>query len=237
MDNSIQSALIDEKIYHETLVHPVMLSVKERKRVMIIGGGEGATAREVLKWSDVKEVDMFEWDRDVVELFRNKYSQWAQGAWDDPRLMINYSNIFETIKTPPKRSQKYDVIIIDLFEPCEENKEEWKTLIKSLHNWVTVNGSIVMYAGMRNITEKIQPYEKLIETIEFMESSPGHLIRDLCLCKDIIPYRVWIPSFSGESMFLLLKHPQVDKFDFEETKKINSHITENIWNSYKTLNW
>jgi hypothetical protein len=70
-----------------------------------------------------------------------------------------------------------------------------------------------------------------------MESSPGHLIRDLCLCKDIIPYRVWIPSFSGESMFLLLKHPQVDKFDFEETKKINSHITENIWNSYKTLNW
>jgi predicted membrane-bound spermidine synthase len=237
MDNSIQSALIDEKIYHEALVHPVMLSVKERKRVMIIGGGEGATAREVLKWSDVKEVDMFEWDRDVVELFRNKYSQWAQGAWDDPRLMINYSNIFETIKTPPKRSQKYDVIIIDLFEPCEENKEEWKTLIKSLHNWVTVNGSIVMYAGMRNITEKIQPYEKLIETIEFMESSPGHLIRDLCLCKDIIPYRVWIPSFSGESMFLLLKHPQVDKFDFEETKKINSHITENIWNSYKTLNW
>ena len=96
MDNSIQSALIDEKIYHEALVHPVMLSVKERKRVMIIGGGEGATAREVLKWSDVKEVDMFEWDRDVVELFRNKYSQWAQGAWDDPRLMINYSNIFET---------------------------------------------------------------------------------------------------------------------------------------------
>jgi spermidine synthase len=238
MDNSIQSALIDEKIYHEALVHPAMLSVKERKRVMIIGGGEGATAREVLKWSGVEEVDMFEWDREVVELFRNKYSQWAQGAWDDPRLMINYSNIFETIKAPPKKSQKYDVIIIDLFEPCEENKEEWKTLIKSLHNWITVNGSIVMYAGMRNITEKIQPYEKLIETIEFMEVSPGHLIRDLCLCKEITPYRVWIPSFSGESMFLLLKHPQnTNKFEFEETKKINSHITENIWTSYKTLNW
>ena len=238
MDNSIQSALIDEKIYHESLVHPVMLSVKERKRVMIIGGGEGATAREVLKWPGVEEVDMFEWDKDVVELFRNKYSEWAQGAWNDPRLLINYSNIFEIIKTPPKRSQKYDVIIIDLFEPCEENKEQWKTLIKSLHNWITVNGSIVMYAGMRNITEKVQPYEKLIQTIEFIEVSPCHLIRDLCLCKDIIPYRVWIPSFSGESMFLLLKHPQiVDKFDFEETKKMNSHITESIWNSYKTLNW
>jgi spermidine synthase len=238
MDNSIQSALIDEKIYHESLVHPVMLSVKERKRVMIIGGGEGATAREVLKWSDVEEVDMFEWDRDVVELFRNKYPEWAKGAWNDPRLMINYSNIFETIKTPPKKYQRYDVIIIDLFEPCEENKEEWKTLIKSLHNWVTVNGSIVMYAGMRNITEKVQPYEKLIEMVEFIEVRKGHLVRDLSLCKEIIPYRVWIPSFSGESMFLLLKHPQiVEKLNFEETKKLQSHITEQVWNSYKTLNW
>jgi spermidine synthase len=236
MDNSIQSALIDERIYHESLVHPVMLSVKERKRVMIIGGGEGATAREVLKWSDVKEVDMFEWDRDVVELFKNKYPQWAQGAWNDPRLMINYSNIFEIIKTPPKKSQKYDVIIIDLFEPCEENKEEWKMLIKSLHNWVTENGSIVMYAGMRNITEKIQPYEKLIEMIEYHEVSPGHLVRDLSLNKEITSYRVWIPSFSGESMFLLLTKNNMN-YNFEETKQINSHITENIWNSYKTLNW
>ena len=127
--------------------------------------------------------------------------------------------------------KKYDVIIIDLFEPCEENKEEWKTLIKSLHNWVTVNGSIVMYAGMRNITEKIQPYEKLIETIEFMESSPGHLIRDLCLCKDIIPYRVWIPSFSGESTFLL-----VTNIIAEQKVTVNSHLTHSVWESYKVFN-
>lgn len=230
MDNSIQSALIDEKIYHEALVHPVMLSVKERKRVMIIGGGEGATAREVLKWNGVEEVDMFEWDKDVVELFRNKYSEWAQGAWNDPRLHIHYSNIFEIIKSPPKESHKYDVIIIDLFDPSEENKEQWKTLIKSLYDWITVKGSIVMYAGMRNITENVQPYEKLIEII----------LRNLRLSKKIIPYRVWIPSFSGESMFLLVKNPDihcVNCFNFKETKKINSHINENIWNSYKALNW
>jgi predicted membrane-bound spermidine synthase len=236
MDNSIQSCEIDEKIYHESLVHPVMMSVKERKRVMIIGGGEGATAREVLKWSDVEEVDMFEWDKDVVDLFRNKYPQWAKGAWTDPRLIINYSNIFEIIKTPPKKSKKYDVIIIDLFEPTDENKNEWKILIKSLHNWITFNGSIVMYAGMRNILEPVQPYQKLIELIEYDELKPGHIVRDLSLDKDIIPYRVWIPSFSGESMFLLLKNPK-NIINFEEPNKIDSHITKNIWNSYKTLNW
>jgi spermidine synthase len=238
MDNSIQSALIDEKIYHESLVHPVMLSVKERKRVMIIGGGEGATAREVLKWGDVEQVDMYEWDKDVVNLFKEKYPQWAKGAWDDSRLKLHFDDIFETIKNPPSRFNKYDVIIIDLFEPCEENKEQWKILIKSLHNWITLSGSIVMYAGMRSILEPIQPYKRLIDLVEYTEVRPGHLVRDLSLPKEIIPYRVWIPSFSGESMFLLLKHRSiVQEFDFTELNKINSHITKPVWESYKTLNW
>lgn len=240
MDNSIQSALIDERIYHESLVHPVMLSVKERKRVMIIGGGEGATAREVLKWSDVEQVDMYEWDEQVVNLFKEKYPQWAKGAWDDPRLKIRNEDIFKAIKQSPNRFKKFDVIIIDLFDPCEENKILWRELIKSLHNWVTINGSIVMYAGMRTILEKEQPYQKLIDMIKYVdEAKPGFpRIEDLRLYKEIIPYRVWIPSFSGESMFILLKHHHIVKsFDFEETKKLDSHITENVWNSYKTLNW
>lgn len=232
MDNSIQSCLVDEKLYHEALVHPVMSSVIDRKRVMIIGGGEGATAREVLKWPGVEEVDMFEWDEDVVKLFRNKYPQWAKGAWNDPRLILYYSDIFKTIKEPP--NNKYDVIIIDLFEPCEENNILWTTLIKSLHNWITVNGSIVMYAGMRSILEKEQPYQKLIKLINYDKIIPNYYIEDLSLNKEIIPYRVWIPSFSGESMFLLLKHP---KSTFNFNYKFESHITNDIWNSYKTLNW
>jgi spermidine synthase len=238
MDNSIQSCEIDERIYHESLVHPVLSSINDKKRVMIIGGGEGATAREVLKWQGVEQVDMFEWDKDVVELFREKYPQWAKGAWNDPRLKLHYEDIFTAIKTPPSKLNKYDVIIIDLFEPCEDNKELWNTLIKSLHNWISINGSIVMYAGMRNILEKEQPYQKLINMIEYVEIQPGKFVKDLTLNKEIIPYRVWIPSFSGESMFLLLKHKYiVPQLNFEEAKQHNSHITNDIWNSYKTLNW
>jgi len=212
MDNSIQSAEIDEKIYHEALVHPIMSN--DVKKVLIIGGGEGATAREVLKWP-VEEVDMIEWDKDVVELFRTKYPQWAKGAWDDPRLTIEHSDIFK--KTI---SKKYDVIIIDLFEP--DNVKQMSSLLKKLHNCITLNGSIVMYAGMRNILVK-QPYQKLIE--EFQETWRGIPIQE----SKIIPYKVYIPSFSGESMFLL-----INKKNFEWTR---SHITNDIWNSYKTFNW
>ena len=235
MDNSIQSCEVDERIYHEALVHPVMMSVNERKNVMIIGGGEGATAREVLKWSGVEKVDMYEWDKDIVALFRTKYPQWAKGAWYDNRLTIKYLDIFKLIKFPP--TIKYDVIIIDLFEPCEQNEKEWKTLLKSLHNWITLNGSIVMYAGMRNIPNSIQPYQQLIKLIEYDEVN-NYIMKDFRLSKDIIPYRVHIPSFSGESTFLLLKHPNIVKeFDFNEATEHYSHITQDVWNSYKTWNW
>jgi spermidine synthase len=227
MDNSIQSALIDEKIYHESLVHPIMLSATYRKRVLIIGGGEGATAREVLKWPDVEQVDMYEWDPDVVELFKSKYPQWAKGAWNDSRLNLHYVDIFESIKSPPSRDNIYDVVIIDLFEPDENNTKQWLTLIKSLPNWISTTASVVMYAGMRNMLEIEQPYKKL-----------SRFIQEYNLTKQIIAYRTWIPSFSGESVFLLFRYNNfVEKVNFEEIKNLKSHITDEIWNSYKTLNW
>ena len=239
MDNSIQSALVDERIYHESLVHPAMMSVYNPTRVMIIGGGEGATAREVLKWPGVEQVDMYEWDCDVVQLFKEKYPQWAQGAWNDPRLRVHAVDIFEAIKTPPSRYSTYDVIIVDLFEPTDENKDKWATLIKALRNWLSLDGSIVMYAGMRNILAPQQPYNKLIDMIQFKEIAPGHLVRDYLYCdKSITPYRVHVPSFSGESMFLLLGGAYAPANpNFETTAKIGSHLTESVWNSYKTLNW
>lgn len=232
MDNSIQSCKVDERFYHEALVHPVMSTVEVPKRVCIIGGGEGATAREVLKFPGVECVDMYEWDKDVVTLFRDKYPQWAQGAWQDSRLHLHFEDIFKAIKTTP--SLQYDVIIIDLFEPCKENRELWTILLHNLQHWISHLGSIVMYSGMRNILEKIQSYEYLKEIMTASEMWRGIEIPIDGFDKEIIPYRVWIPSFSGESMFLLLKSPSAT-ISFDRMPK--THLTEPIWNSYKTLNW
>ena len=134
MNNSIQSCTLDEHIYHEALVTPVMSD--NVKSVLIIGGGEGATAREVLKWP-VECVDMYEWDEEVVQLFQ-KYPQWSKGAWDDTRLHVYYEDIFTANIT-----KKYDVIIVDLFEP----NEQWITLMDRVQKW---SNSIVSYAGMRH---------------------------------------------------------------------------------------
>lgn len=238
MDNSIQSCEVDERIYHESLVHPVMASVKSRRRVMIIGGGEGATAREVLKWPDVEQVDMYEWDEDIVKLFKTEYPQWAKGAWDDSRLSLRHVDIFKTIIHHPHTLNKYDVIIIDLFDPCEENRSLWNILLKNLHGWINTEGAIVMYAGMRNILVPKQPHEILKEILlEHYEITKGFMFYDYTLNKNITPYRVYIPSFSGESSFLLLTKETMPQIDFENLVNKGSHITTDVWTSYKTFNW
>ena len=235
MDGAIQSCTLDESIYHEALVHPAMGSVYDPKRVMIIGGGEGATLREVLKWPSIEQVDMYEWDEEVVQLFQTKYPQWAKEAWKDPRVTIHYDDIFDAITIPPPKS--YNVIIIDLFDPCEENSESWTTLFRYLPHWISVGGSIAIYAGMRCRAQSIQPYQFLMKWIE---KSPIHKKEPMfhpfhIHHRDVIPYRVYIPSFLGESMFLLLKS-RAEHIMFSKSSQF-SNLNKEIWKSYRTLNW
>ncbi|MCX5720074.1 MAG: hypothetical protein NT055_09005 [Nitrospirae bacterium] len=66
LDNKIQSSEFDEFIYHEALVHPTMIGHPEPKNILILGGGEGATLREVLKHPTVKKIVMVDIDEEFV---------------------------------------------------------------------------------------------------------------------------------------------------------------------------
>jgi spermidine synthase len=223
MNNEIQSCDVDEQLYHESLVHPAMASVQQPKRVMIIGGGEGATLREVLKWPTVEHVDMYEWDKEVVTLFQTKYPQWANGAWNNPKVTIHYQDIFQAIRCYP--FYRYDVIIIDLFDPSDDNKIMWESLFYHLEHWKNDAGTIVLYAGIRSFTQSIQPYEFLEELIEHSSVQ----------LKEVIPYHVYIPSFLSESVFILItSHTKEISFD---SIKTNTHLTPDIWKSYTIFNW
>jgi len=191
MDGVIQSCEMDEAMYHISLVHPIMMTNPHAKRVMIIGGGEGATAREVLKWMSIEQVDMYDWDKDVVQLFQSKYPQWAKGAWENEKLALHFNNIFDAISSPPDKL--YDVIIIDLFDPAEENVEQWKHLLRHLSRWMTPNASIVMYAGMIK-DDIVQPYHIL-----------KNIIAQSYTEKNTYLYKVPIRSFMGDAAFLTVR--------------------------------
>ncbi len=71
LNGNKQFSSVDEKIYHEYLVHPAMSMAAKHKSVLILGGGDGMALREVLKYKDVKEVTLVDLDPDMIKLARN----------------------------------------------------------------------------------------------------------------------------------------------------------------------
>ena len=121
LDEKIQSAAVDEFIFHESLVHPAMVVHPHPRRVWIAGGGEGATLREVLRHSTVERAVMVDIDGELVELCKRHMPEWGEGAWDDPRTEVVIGDarryLFET-------NERYDVMIFDLTEPLEEGPSQ-----------------------------------------------------------------------------------------------------------------
>jgi spermidine synthase len=117
LDGKMQSSEVDEFIYHEALVHPAMLTHPKPESVFIVGGGEGATLREVLKHKTVKRAVMVDIDKEVVDRCRELLPEYHQGAFDDPRVELQY---LDARKYLEEGDEKFDVIIIDISEPVEE---------------------------------------------------------------------------------------------------------------------
>ena len=118
IDGDTQSAQADERIYHEALAHPALAGAADRRRVLILGGGEGATLREVLRCPDVELCTMVDIDAMVVELSKKFLPEWSAGAFDSTRANVVVGDALEYMRTD---SQRYGVILSDLTEPLEDS--------------------------------------------------------------------------------------------------------------------
>ena len=125
LDGWVQSTLFHEAAYHEALVHPAMFSHPKPKKVAIIGGGEGATLREVLKHNTVKEAIMIEIDETMVNASREFLPEWSDCSdlvgssdWcrDDPRARMYYEDAYAWFinrYAQDLNKESLDVIIMD----------------------------------------------------------------------------------------------------------------------------
>lgn len=114
LDGDLQSAELDEFIYHEALVHPGLVFHPHPEDILILGGGEGATLREVLRHSTVRSATMVDIDGELVQICRRLLPGWSQGAFDDKRTRLV---IADGKKTLEEFMESFDVIISDLTEP------------------------------------------------------------------------------------------------------------------------
>ncbi|KAJ9523274.1 hypothetical protein QJQ45_024064 [Haematococcus lacustris] len=115
LDGKMQSTEADEQLYHELLVHPAMLHHHHPRTVFIMGGGEGATAREVLRHSSVQQVVMVDIDK-VVTDFCARHLLRNTAAFADPRLTLINDDARSQLESWPGT---FDVIIGDLADPLE----------------------------------------------------------------------------------------------------------------------
>jgi spermidine synthase len=117
LDKKIQSAQIDEYIYHESLVQPALITHPAPREVLVIGGGEGATLREVLRHSTVEKAVMVDIDRELVELCQKYLPEWSEGAFSNPRTDLVFEDARRFVE---ETRERFDVIISDLTEPINQ---------------------------------------------------------------------------------------------------------------------
>ena len=118
IDGDTQSSQGDERIYHETLVHPALAGADDRSRVLILGGGEGATLREVLRCREVQACTMVDIDGDVVDLSKRYLPEWGGDAWNDARANVIVGDALKFLR---ESKEKFGVVISDLTEPLPDS--------------------------------------------------------------------------------------------------------------------
>lgn len=112
IDGMVMLSEKDEFVYHEMLTHPAMFAHPNPEKVLIIGGGDGGTAREVMKHPSVKQVDLVEIDEAVVRAAKQYLPK--VGDWENDRLNVLFEDGIAFVKNA---KAEYDVVIIDGSDP------------------------------------------------------------------------------------------------------------------------
>jgi spermidine synthase len=189
LDGEMQSAQLDEFIYHECLVQPAMVLHKKPEEVLILGGGEGATVREILRHPSVKRVTMVDIDGEVVEFCKEYLGEWHQGTLAHRKTRLIIGDAREFVLTT---KDQFDLIISDLPTPIEGGPayqlytvEFYRKMIKTLRP----GGLFIAQAGSGSLVQ-IHFHSVLFNTLRKV-------------FKTVRPFYAFVPSFDVPWAFLL----------------------------------
>jgi spermidine synthase len=199
LDGEGQSSSLDEGMYHEMLVHPILTSVSGAKSVLIIGGGEGATLREVVKYKNLEKIVMVDYDAELIEIFKEHCPEYSNGAYEDPRVELRTMSIWDYLNN----DVKFDVVICDLNDGFE-GIENLFLRLSEVATFMTVQMG------------QLSPLRK--EELKLQKD-----ILDKLFKYKFYPYKVFIPFFQSEWLFYS-NFVGFGRFDVE-----TKHITPNFF--------
>jgi spermidine synthase len=114
LDGHFMTSEKDEFYYHENLVHVAAIAHPSPTTALIIGGGDGGSAEELLKYPTIKSVTLVEIDLAVVDIARKYLANVHRGALSDPRLSLRIEDGLAFVRAS---AESYDLIVLDLTDP------------------------------------------------------------------------------------------------------------------------
>ncbi len=114
LDGHFMTSEREEYFYHECLVHPAAIAHPAPRRALIIGGGDGGAAEELLKHPSIERVVVAELDAGVVEVSRQYLEAVHHGVFSDPRLELRIGDGFAYMR---QTDERYDLVLLDLTDP------------------------------------------------------------------------------------------------------------------------
>ena len=167
LDGIVQITEKDESAYSEMLVHPAMQSLsKNAKHILIVGGGDGAVAEEVLKYTYIKNIDLVDIDKEVVELSKKYFKKINNYSLINKKLNIFYEDAFNFIDNS---KSLYDLVIADRPDPVGAAKSLYKSnFYKKIRNIMSKNSLAIFQSGvpflqkkeLKEVTRDIKKYFK-----------------------------------------------------------------------------
>ncbi len=194
IDRVIQWSSIDEYRYHESLTHIPMAMAPYRKKALILGGGEGLAARELLKDAEFEEIVIVDLDQRVFDLAsQNAYMQEVnQGSLQDPRVKMVAEDAFTYLEN---HQDYYDLIIADLPDPTNESL----TRLYSKEFFGLVRRNLSAYGVFA--TQATSPFHsnRAFWTIHSTLEAAGF--------QDVKPYHAYVPSFGDWGFIVATPFP------------------------------
>lgn len=186
LDGVVQISEADACVYQEMMAHvPLMALDSPAERVLIVGGGDGAIAREVLRHPEVRHVAMVELDGEVVEACR----EWIPSLacdYNDPRLDLMVEDAAEYIKRAPERH--FDVAIVDSPDPIGPAEVLFSSdFYGHIRRCLTPRGIAIFQSGV--------PFYQRDETAKIVQRLRA-LFTQVAICQAAVP------TYIGGSMAL-----------------------------------
>lgn len=162
LDGRFMTSEKEEFFYHEALVHPAAISHADPRRCLIIGGGDGGAAEELLKHPSVEQVVIADLDADVIEVAREHFQAVNRGALDDARVQIHVGDGMAYLDGNPGQ---FDLVLMDLTDPDTPASELYTAAsFARVHSALAPGGAVVLHLGspvfhpeqVRQITAELQ---------------------------------------------------------------------------------